>query len=1196
MKDLVANRVEETAGRPLPPSEREWLESSFGGDLSHVRLHDGPAARAEAAEHGAAAMALGTDVVLGGGAASPLSRRAILAHEVAHVVQQSAPGAASTAALESDANHAAGRALLGAPGGGPSLRGGLQLQRCDGPHVMSEAELAQYIAANHFRVVVTQPTERFLSGMKKSVAVAANPEPSVSALVEQEADELITAGFDFPKIRGVNAEVPFPDGSRQLRPLAMHSATGTFTLTFMFPGRYDITAYVMFTPGQVHQFHQTIEVAQADFEGDSDAAAPAHLAGQAAYTPEQERLAWILQRAEIRSRAVRAGVLDANVASTWTQLSVAIVARAAALQDSGTGPGTATALDDAVRAFEGAFDPVPAALALSIGVMKTRAYSTDVGRLRSSAEALAAAFDVWVLERLSQQEGGSELATAFRHGMAVERAVGAIAERAHGPAVRIPAVFHAQSSYVRRELFVSGPISTGQIQAVPLNLWLFSEGGRDWTLRDVSNPEESFEYDTDNDDRDAALDNLLRQLTEDEERFPTGRLHVQPPGRDAVAFAIESDMDPLDWIAIAALILAAAGIIMVTAGAATPGVVAAGGYLLTASAVAGGGMAIADTVDAYERGRLTGKRLAINALQLVASAASAGTSTIFANAARSGSNLALLGSNARYVVLNRAAAGADVVTLLVMGGDTAVQLAGIGGDGARDDQAAMRAALAIGQLLVQGTLTVVSARDAFHGDLSTHPPIELHEGSAGAVVRNIGAGAVDTPGATGPRTLEDLLAPGGSHFSTDHAAMRSAYDDYRARAVARNETPLDPLDWAKFQSQGRAADYLNDTLPEGWRAARRAQYPGSRPELIDRPSNSPMEGSIDPTTGRRWRYRRVTVDEIRPEVDAAGDPYWTFPDLVDGEVLLLPSGTRVWREAPTGATVEEHPVGPSVSSHRTRTAGESTLMSRGDMGPAHVAAGTERAHGAGSPGLGFDSPYGVAHASARVNQVLENNGMERYMRNLRDNAPPGVTYLYTTRTYRSGPNLQQRVYDIAAIEGGTVHRMFQFKVVVEGGLGDEAARFVADETSVFAGATTYGAPTLRTQPADAPAGGVGVNVPAVLRDEMGRVTVREAPTASPITRPLEQSQSVRGRLDDVMEGRIRAGQLDQTWMDAHERAMDALQNAETRIANASVCTADVEELRAMLTDLARRSGRHPHTVDARRLNDFADRVNGLQLD
>lgn len=70
------------------------MEGRFGHDFSQVRVHTGPDADRSAKEHGALAYALGRDIVFSSGQYQPDTPRGrrILAHELAHVMQQeSAP-------------------------------------------------------------------------------------------------------------------------------------------------------------------------------------------------------------------------------------------------------------------------------------------------------------------------------------------------------------------------------------------------------------------------------------------------------------------------------------------------------------------------------------------------------------------------------------------------------------------------------------------------------------------------------------------------------------------------------------------------------------------------------------------------------------------------------------------------------------------------------------------------------------------------------------------------------------------------------------------------------------------------------------------------------------------------------------------------------------------------------------------------
>jgi hypothetical protein len=78
-------------GTPLPEPTRAHFERRLGADLSAVRVHtDANAGRAARAE-GAAAFAFGTDLVFASGRYAPetAAGKRLLAHELAHVVQQS---------------------------------------------------------------------------------------------------------------------------------------------------------------------------------------------------------------------------------------------------------------------------------------------------------------------------------------------------------------------------------------------------------------------------------------------------------------------------------------------------------------------------------------------------------------------------------------------------------------------------------------------------------------------------------------------------------------------------------------------------------------------------------------------------------------------------------------------------------------------------------------------------------------------------------------------------------------------------------------------------------------------------------------------------------------------------------------------------------------------------------------------------
>jgi hypothetical protein len=142
--DPQALRSRLGVGRRLDSGVKSRMESIFGQDLSHVRVHaNGQAARLSAGLD-ARAFAIGEHVAFGEGQYRPGTPigDALIAHELAHVVQQE--GSRSTTstsrdALETEANTSAVGALLSVLGGAkaalsqkmmPRLRSGLQLQRC----------------------------------------------------------------------------------------------------------------------------------------------------------------------------------------------------------------------------------------------------------------------------------------------------------------------------------------------------------------------------------------------------------------------------------------------------------------------------------------------------------------------------------------------------------------------------------------------------------------------------------------------------------------------------------------------------------------------------------------------------------------------------------------------------------------------------------------------------------------------------------------------------------------------------------------------------------------------------------------------------------------------------------------------------------------------------------------------------------
>ena len=103
-------------GQPLPKSVRTFFEPRFGHDFSQVRIHTDGQASESVRKSNAKAYTVGRDVVFGAGQYAPHSTegKGLLAHELAHVVQQrqAAPFAQASlsarhpSALKTDAKNA----------------------------------------------------------------------------------------------------------------------------------------------------------------------------------------------------------------------------------------------------------------------------------------------------------------------------------------------------------------------------------------------------------------------------------------------------------------------------------------------------------------------------------------------------------------------------------------------------------------------------------------------------------------------------------------------------------------------------------------------------------------------------------------------------------------------------------------------------------------------------------------------------------------------------------------------------------------------------------------------------------------------------------------------------------------------------------------------------------------------------------
>lgn len=191
----------------LPEGVRRAYGASMGADLGNVRVHTGDGV---ACEHGADAVTLGSDIHFDTGKYDPHSREgaALLAHELAHTVQQGAAPAVqspeqpgSTAAMEDEADRAATAAARG-----DAFQVALVTPR------VSQFQVANKEVAPENELGLDLDPERSSedagdeTGASDDVAVE---DPTARALAQADAVEPSAAEPDIPGVQGpVDAAAP----------------------------------------------------------------------------------------------------------------------------------------------------------------------------------------------------------------------------------------------------------------------------------------------------------------------------------------------------------------------------------------------------------------------------------------------------------------------------------------------------------------------------------------------------------------------------------------------------------------------------------------------------------------------------------------------------------------------------------------------------------------------------------------------------------------------------------------------------------------------------------------------------------------------------------------------------------------------------------------------------------------------------
>jgi Domain of unknown function (DUF4157) len=220
------------SGHPLDIGIKSRMETAFGSDFSAVRVHTDSSAADLSTRLNARAFTIGRDVAFASGEYQPgtVIGDALVAHELAHVMQQSkAPAglapkvnnAAEHSALEEDADLSAlgavvslwsdSRASLAAIGkrSVPSLRSGLRLQRCAAKQAQTPVATPAAKPAGATQSAEGATAEGTAAGSEASTAASQVPcggsnKASTYAPTEQGLDPQADLGSLF----GVTSKMP----------------------------------------------------------------------------------------------------------------------------------------------------------------------------------------------------------------------------------------------------------------------------------------------------------------------------------------------------------------------------------------------------------------------------------------------------------------------------------------------------------------------------------------------------------------------------------------------------------------------------------------------------------------------------------------------------------------------------------------------------------------------------------------------------------------------------------------------------------------------------------------------------------------------------------------------------------------------------------------------------------------------------
>jgi len=568
-------------------------------------------------------------------------------------------------------------------------------------------------------------------------------------------------------------------------------------------------------------------------------------------------------------------------------------------------------------------------------------------------------------------------------------------------------------------------------------------------------------------------------------KFPKGYLYWTAPSGQRWSMPTTEPWTLSDWLTAIGVSLAVLGIILGTAGYGTPAAVA-----LVASAGFSIGATLANLADLREHNLLTQRDIDRAALSIaldVISALTLGLGRVVTLSVQTGARAAAVTTEGAALAARTAtlasragrlwfisqsvATATEAVNLYVAAHDFIQQARMIQGQqGLTQAQRNEAIARLVLTALITGGLMIMSLRSGIkdlnrgtpiHIDVDPHTgttrlrpdvPEQLPSGGRRAAAGEAAEAAEVIEGAT-PRGLQpgargNIQLEGGTSTLRNAAGETHQFGLWRDGRITRcsdfctdlTDSVLDRMRTMRERVPHNSAhiEALRQTAAEAQALRREARaaaadagtLAGRRQQLINRARDLEMRASLleeqinrelsafHSTAPRDWPVRQVDYDTL-PR-DLAGN----IDTLPHGVVYEFPGGHRVWRLRGGGIAHESY-VGPAHGRQHF----EKEFYRPGEAGRP----GYHRAHTLGQ-GTGFESPFAIPYAPSKVNLAIQNDGIEEFLRGLRDEAPAGTHFHLRTETHmRPGSlDLESITYRVDVSQGGRRADFFEFDIQVSG--------------------------------------------------------------------------------------------------------------------------------------------------------------------